>query len=91
MALGAVQCAVGTGLRVPDDLSVVGFDGIEATDWSQPALTTVAQPIAEIADTTVTALRTMIDEPSRPLPNFVFRPKLRSGGSTAPPPAQLKT
>jgi LacI family transcriptional regulator len=66
-------------------LSVVGFDGIEATTWTVPTLTTIAQPIAEIADTAVTALRTLIDEPERPLPNFFFRPRLRRGGSSAPP------
>jgi DNA-binding LacI/PurR family transcriptional regulator len=85
MALGVVQEALSAGLRVPQDLSVVGFDGIEAIDWSRPPLTTVEQPIGEIAETAVTALRSMIDEPSRPLPNFVFRPKLRRGASTARP------
>jgi DNA-binding LacI/PurR family transcriptional regulator len=50
-----------------------------------PALTTIEQPIGDIADTAVTALRTLIDDPEKPLPNFFFRPSLREGGSTAPP------
>ncbi len=49
MAIGAVQEAAALGLRVPDDLSVVGFDGIEAAAWTQPPLTTIEQPIDEIA------------------------------------------
>ena len=56
MAIGALQEAATLGLRVPDDLSIVGFDGIDATTWTQPPLTTVEQPIYEIARTTVTAL-----------------------------------
>jgi DNA-binding LacI/PurR family transcriptional regulator len=83
MAIGALQGAYDRGLSVPGDLSVVGFDGI-ASEWTQPRLTTIAQPIAEIADTAVDALRRLIGEPTRPLPHFVFPPQLRLGSSTAP-------
>jgi DNA-binding LacI/PurR family transcriptional regulator len=68
---------------VPDELSVVGFDGIEAGEWTQPGLTTIEQPIEEIAATAVGALQTLIDEPERQLPDYLFRPKLRIRGSTA--------
>ena len=67
MAIGVLIEAAEQGLAVPGDLSVVGFDGIEATAWTSPALTS------------------LIDEPQRPLPDFVFRPKLRLRASTAPP------
>ena len=73
------------GLAVPDDLSVIGFDGIEAAAWTQPALTTIEQPIADIAKTAVDALKSLIDEPDQALPDYVFRPKLRVRASTAPP------
>jgi DNA-binding LacI/PurR family transcriptional regulator len=86
MAIGVLQEAGDQGLRVPRDLSVVGFDGI-AAEWTQPRLTTIEQPIAEIAETAVEALRRLIEDPNRPLPHFVFRPQLRVGGSTAPPAA----
>jgi DNA-binding LacI/PurR family transcriptional regulator len=85
MAIGAVQEATAQGLRVPDDLSIVGFDGIEATAWTDPPLTTVEQPIEEIAETAVNALRTMMDAPRKPLPDSFFRPSLRERASTAPP------
>ena len=85
MAIGVMIEAAEQGLAVPDDLSVVGFDGIEAAAWMQPALTTIEQPIADIAETAVRALRSLIDEPGRPLPDFVFRPKLRVRASTARP------
>lgn len=85
MAIGVLQEAARRGLRVPEDLSVVGFDGI-AADWTAPRLTTIEQPIVEIAETAVDALRRLIDDPSRPLPHFVFPPKLRRGESTAAAP-----
>jgi DNA-binding LacI/PurR family transcriptional regulator len=83
MAVGVLQEATERGLRVPRDLSIVGFDGIDATTWTQPPLTTVEQPIDEIAETAVAALRTLIDEPEKPLPNFYFRPQLVRRASTA--------
>jgi DNA-binding LacI/PurR family transcriptional regulator len=86
MAIGVLDEAVRLGRRVPEDLSVVGFDGVDAADWTQPLLTTVEQPIDEIAETAVGALRALIEEPERPLPHYVYRPRLRVGGSTAPPP-----
>ena len=87
MAIGAVQEALALGLRVPEDISVVGFDGIDAAGWTQPPLTTVEQPIDEIARTAVAALRAQVDEPVARQPNYVFRPRLRIGGTTAPPSA----
>jgi DNA-binding LacI/PurR family transcriptional regulator len=87
MAIGVVREATDRGIRVPHDLSVVGFDGIDAADWSEPTLTTVEQPIDEIAKTAVRALDTLISDPSSSLPNYVFRPRLRIGRSTGPAPA----
>jgi DNA-binding LacI/PurR family transcriptional regulator len=84
MAIGALQEATALGLRVPEDLSIVGFDGIDAATWTQPALTTVEQPIDEIAGTAVSALQTLIDEPEQAVPSFTFRPRLRVGGTSAP-------
>ena len=86
MAIGAIQEAAALGLRVPEDLSIVGFDGIDAAAWTQPPLTTVEQPIDEIAETAIAALRPLIDAPAQTLPSYVFRPTLRVGGTTAPAP-----
>jgi DNA-binding LacI/PurR family transcriptional regulator len=85
MAIGALQEARRRGLRVPEDLSIVGFDGIDATTWTAPALTTVEQPIAEIADTAVGTLQSLIADPERPVPNSYFRPQVRVRGTTSPP------
>jgi DNA-binding LacI/PurR family transcriptional regulator len=85
MAIGALHEADRRGIRVPEELSIVGFDGIDATTWTAPALTTVEQPIAQIANTAVSTLQSLIADPERPLPSSYFRPTLRVRGSTAPP------
>ena len=85
IAIGVLQVARELRLRVPADLSVVGFDGIEAAAWVQPELTTIEQPIDEIASTAVDLLRTVIAEPTRSMPRVLVQPRLRAGGSTAAP------
>ena len=85
MAIGAMQEAAALGLRVPDDLSIVGFDGIDAATWTQPPLTTIEQPIDEIAGTAIEAMQALVDGPGQTLPSYVFRPTLRVGGTTAAP------
>jgi len=94
MAIGVIHEAWAHGLRVPEDLSVVGFDGVDAAEWSEPPLTTVEQPIAELASTAVAALGALIAESDsnsgRSLPNYVFRPRLRLGRSTSPVSAATK-
>jgi DNA-binding LacI/PurR family transcriptional regulator len=91
MAIGAMQEASAFGLWVPKDLSIVGFDGIDAATWTNPPLTTVEQPIDEIARTAVEALWGQIERPSQRQPSYVFRPRLRPGGTTAAPPSAIST
>ncbi|PZE86745.1 GrpB family protein [Curtobacterium sp. MCBD17_032] len=57
-ALGVLDAARASGLRVPEDLSVVGFDDVAPARWARPALTTIRQPLREMAErATRTALR----------------------------------
>jgi LacI family transcriptional regulator len=46
-AIGVMAAARQAGVRIPEDLSVVGFDDLPVAAWAQPGLTTVRQPIAE--------------------------------------------
>jgi DNA-binding LacI/PurR family transcriptional regulator len=48
-ALGLYRAAAEAGLRIPDDLSVVGFDDLPLSNWITPPLTTIRQPLTEMA------------------------------------------
>ena len=49
-ALGVLDAARQIGLRVPEDLSIVGYDDLQLAQWSSPALTTVHQPLIQMAE-----------------------------------------
>lgn len=62
-AVGVVEAARARGLRVPEDLSVVGFDDTQLARYSAPPLTTVRQPLREMGGVAVrTALRMVAGE-----------------------------
>lgn len=75
MAMGAIRAAKESGRRVPQDLSVVGFDDIRFAEYVDPPLTTIRQPQREIGET---AMRLILD---------VF--EKRSGPSTVVLPHSL--
>ncbi|MCR5784689.1 MAG: LacI family transcriptional regulator [Eubacterium sp.] len=49
MAIGAIRAIIDKGLKVPDDISVIGFDGLEIGDYCNPRLTTISQQKNQIA------------------------------------------
>lgn len=61
MALGAIDCARAIGIRVPEDVSIVGFDDIPAASWSAYSLTTIHQPVDEMVNLTLELLRERIE------------------------------
>ncbi|MFF4253470.1 LacI family DNA-binding transcriptional regulator [Streptomyces sp. NPDC001663] len=85
MALGAIEALRRRGLRVPEDMSVVGFDDLPEVRWSAPPLTTVRQPLADMGKLAVrTVLRLARDEqPDSPRVELGTELVVRS--STAPP------
>ena len=63
-AVGVLAAAQSRGLRVPEDLSVVGFDDTYLTEWSRPTLTTVRQPLRDMGRVALrTLLRLIAGEP----------------------------
>jgi LacI family transcriptional regulator len=61
VAVGVMEIAAARGLRVPEDLSVAGFDDIDVSRASTPRLTTVRQPLQEMGRTAVTMLMRQLD------------------------------
>ena len=81
-AIGALRGLRRAGLRVPDDVSVVGFDDIEPASWTDPPLTTVRQPTDEMGRLAVDLLAGGSGRPER----VTLEPMLVVRASTGPPP-----
>jgi LacI family transcriptional regulator len=84
-ALGVVQAAKELGLRVPEDLSVVGFDDLPFVQHSDPPITSVRQPLRTIGATAASVLFDMIEDPSYHPGEKLFAVNLIERESTAPP------
>ncbi len=85
LAIRVMHSLRSLGLRIPEDVSVAGFDGITLGDWLTPALTTVVQPTNEIAESAFTLLKSIIDG-ERYLGSARLHHTLRTGGTVAKPP-----
>jgi LacI family xylobiose transport system transcriptional regulator len=88
-ALGVYKAARRLGLRIPHDLSVIGFDGIDAGAWCDPALTTVRQPFREIGAAAANLLLALIAGLVPSMTRVELPTTLMVRESTAPPPAHV--
>jgi DNA-binding LacI/PurR family transcriptional regulator len=87
LALGAVRAVRRLGLRVPEDVSVVGYDDSALMMCTDPPLTTIRQPIESMGRAAVKLLASQIDGTVATVEKLLFEPELVVRGSTAPPPA----
>ena len=85
MAIGAIAVARRRGFRVPDDLSVVGFDDIRFARHIDPPLTTIAQPMREIGEGTVRLLLEILNGDEIKPVSVTLPHQLTVRASTAPP------
>jgi len=76
IALGAIRALRDEGLRVPEDVSVIGIDNIETADYFVPRLTTIHQPIQEIGEQTVLGLHRRIADWKGAAPEIVIPHRL---------------
>lgn len=81
IAIGACKAITERGLKIPDDYSVAGFDGLDIAHYYNPTLTTIRQPVEEMAEATIKILFDVIrgkaDHQKR-----VFKAELVEGEST---------
>lgn len=85
VAYKAMDVAHGLGLRIPEDLSIVGFDSLEQSNLCSPKLTSVRQPIAEMAREATNLLVAIINNEPVRRRQVIFPLTLDVRASTAPP------
>jgi LacI family repressor for deo operon, udp, cdd, tsx, nupC, and nupG len=90
MAMGAVETAKRRGLRVPLDVSIVGFDDIRFARCIDPPLTTVAQPMRAIGEGTVALLLAILNSDVKAPDSVTLPHTLTIRSSTAPPRANRR-
>ena len=74
--IGCYQAIDELGKKIPDDISVIGFDGLKLSEYMIPQLTTVKQPSSDIGFYAARFLIDTIEFPQRKVPNKVFETKL---------------
>jgi len=90
MAIGAICAAAQRGLRIPQDVSVVGFDDIALAAHSNPPLTSVVQPKHQTGQLAAQLLLERIADPSRALQRTILQPSLLVRQSSGPVPEALR-
>lgn len=83
LAIGALQAAHRLGIRVPEELSILGYDGIMESTITFPPLTTIRQPIHEMGELAARTLLTQIQQQGAPSQQIVLENSLLLRGSTA--------
>ncbi|NDZ79536.1 LacI family transcriptional regulator [Streptomyces sp. SID10853] len=85
VAVGILGAAELHGLRIPEDLSVIGCDGIRVGEWLRPKLTTLQQPVADLARTALEVVQNRIEAPDGARVTKSFPLHLVIRGSAVPP------
>lgn len=86
-ALGVLEAVRGLGLRVPEDLSLVGYDDIPLAKWVSPALTTIRQPLKRMGEEATRLVLRMSRTPLDSIPRMDLATNLVVRESTAAPAA----
>jgi DNA-binding LacI/PurR family transcriptional regulator len=85
MAIGVIdEARKKFGLRIPEDLSVVGFDGVNAVFWYSYQLTTVKQPLEQMTKAAVDILLEQIESPENPAQLRLWSGSLIEGNTVGP-------
>jgi LacI family transcriptional regulator len=86
-AVGAIRALHEAGLRVPQDVSVIGFDDVLSAPFGIPSLTTVRQPLRQMGQAGAEHLLQRINQPKAPYPQeVIMQPELVVRESTGPAP-----
>ncbi len=83
-AIGAIRALQDLNLSIPGDISIIGFDNIKAAAFTQPRLTTISQPLAEIGRVATQTLLNRIHGTDHPRDEITVEPELVIRESTGP-------
>ena len=87
-AIGSIRAFQEAGLRVPEDVSVVGFDDIRIAVHNNPSLTTVRQPLEKMGEIAARTLLKRIEDHGDWVPEIAIEPELVVRDSTGPAPTE---
>ncbi|WP_010533091.1 LacI family DNA-binding transcriptional regulator [Brachybacterium squillarum] len=90
IALGLLRVAHERGLRVPEQLSIIGFDDTLLASWTNPQLTVIKQPLFAMGQVAVERALALAQDPSRFALPFQLETHLVQRESTAPPPTPVR-
>jgi LacI family transcriptional regulator len=83
MAIGFLRSSIEMNFRIPEDISIVGFDNLELSMYMHPTITSFAQPKEEIGEKTIQLLLERIENPKAPPQRILIPPRLIIRESTS--------
>lgn len=86
LSIGALSAISSNGLRVPDDIGVIGLNDMEMARWESIDLTTIRQPIRQIIDSSIELVVAMLDDPGRYPEARLFPCEVVERGTLRPTP-----
>ena len=86
LSIGVLSAIEDAGLRVPEDIGIIGLNDMEMAGWESINLTTIRQPIAQIINSSVELMVAMLDEPDRYPEARLFSCKIIERGTLRPAP-----
>jgi LacI family transcriptional regulator len=81
LAVALIRLLHDMGLKVPDDMAVTGFDGLDFTGFTEPSIATVVQPVARLAERVAETLLLSMKSKEAPTGAALLEPVFRPGGS----------
>ena len=86
LSIGALSAIADSGLRVPDDIGIIGLNDMEMAGWQNINLTTIRQPIKQIIRSSIELIVAMLDEPERYPEARLFPSEVVERGTLKPLP-----
>jgi DNA-binding LacI/PurR family transcriptional regulator len=84
LSIGALSAVADNGLKVPEDIGIIGLNDMDMARWENINLTTIRQPIHQIIDSSVELVVAMFDKPERPPEGRFFACEIVERGTLRP-------